>query len=226
MDLTGKRVLDVGAWHGCFSFECERRGAKEVVALSLEDPEAVGFNRLKQVLRSKVRYVKGSTYTMSPEELGTFDVVLFFGVLYHLRYPLLAIDRLRSVCGGDFYVETYVTGNRRYLRRPIGILGKLLGIESALHSTPLWRQYGAFELTTNDQSNWFGPNVAGVIEAFESAGFAIEHTQSWRDRAGFRGKAVAVPERLISQLSYEGCAENINLVRLQNVGSATNSVDR
>src|SRR5262249_41031030 len=44
-DLSGKRVLDVGAWNGCFSFECERRGADEVVAFGPENPEEVGFNR-------------------------------------------------------------------------------------------------------------------------------------------------------------------------------------
>ena len=53
-DLTGKRVLDVGAWNGGFSFECERRGATEVVALSLEDPASSGFNRLQSILGSKV----------------------------------------------------------------------------------------------------------------------------------------------------------------------------
>src|SRR6516162_2078374 len=57
-DLTGQRVLDVGAWHGCFSFECERRGAREVVAYSLENPELTGFRRLKALLNSQVNYVQ------------------------------------------------------------------------------------------------------------------------------------------------------------------------
>ena len=100
IDLNGMRVLDVGAFNGCFSFECERRGAREVVALSLEDPAVTGFDRLKQLLGSKVRYINESVYTLSPRELGTFDVILFFGVLYHLRYPLLAVDRLRGVIVG------------------------------------------------------------------------------------------------------------------------------
>ena len=51
-DLTGKRVLDIGAWNGCFSFECERRGAREVIALSLEHPDCSGFNRLKTLLEA------------------------------------------------------------------------------------------------------------------------------------------------------------------------------
>lgn len=101
LDLTGKRVLDVGAWNGCFSFECERRGAAEVIAFSLEDPTQWGFDRLHRLLDSRVRYQRGSVYTLTPADLGLFDIILFFGVLYHLRYPLLAIDRLRGVCRCD-----------------------------------------------------------------------------------------------------------------------------
>ena len=96
-DLTGKRVLDIGAWNGGYSFECERRGAGEVIAYSLENPDVTGFNRLKALLGSRVRYVQGSVYTLSPERMGEFDLILFFGVLYHPRYPLLAMDRIRSV---------------------------------------------------------------------------------------------------------------------------------
>src|SRR5207237_6902218 len=66
-DLSGKRVLDVGAGQGCFSFECERRGAREVVALSLEDAAWTGFDRLKRLTGSRVRYVQGSAYALSPE---------------------------------------------------------------------------------------------------------------------------------------------------------------
>lgn len=113
-DMTGMRVLDIGAWHGCFSFECERRGAKEILAYSLEDPEKVGFNKLKAILGSKVQYQLGSVYDLNKNELGEFDVVLFLGVLYHLRYPLLAFDQIRNVCKGTCYVESHVCDNCFY----------------------------------------------------------------------------------------------------------------
>src|ERR1700730_4683349 len=51
-DLRGKRVLDIGAWNGCASFECERRGASEVVALSLEGSDS-GFDQLSELLQSE-----------------------------------------------------------------------------------------------------------------------------------------------------------------------------
>jgi tRNA (mo5U34)-methyltransferase len=202
-DLAGKRVLDVGAWNGCFSFECERRGAAEVVACSLENPDQSGFNRLKALLGSRVSYVQGSVYDLAPERMGVFDVVLFFGVLYHLRYPLLAVDRLRTVCGGSVYVETHVVSNRLMLRPPLALLGRLANIALLFRSTPIWRQYREYELHRGDRSNWFGPNAQAVMESFQSAGFDIVQVASWSDRAAFRADAVPVPERLLAG-SYEG----------------------
>ena len=85
--LDGKRVLEVGAWNGCASFECERRGAREVVALSLKDPDQSGFNWLKSIADARqTSYVRGSIYNLDPQVLGTLDIVLCLGVLYHLRY--------------------------------------------------------------------------------------------------------------------------------------------
>jgi tRNA (mo5U34)-methyltransferase len=216
-DLSGKRVLDVGAWNGCFSFECERRGAKEVVAFSLEDPAEVGFDRLKKILDSKVQYVKGSAYALSPREIGMFDVVLFLGVLYHLRYPLLAIDRLRSVTRGEIFVETHVIDNHLWLRGPGGIPTSVAA-NADLQRTPIWRQYREFELGPKDYSNWFGPNIAAVLEGFETAGFEIAHTQSWGKRAAFRGKATTIPARLI-QHTYEANSLNSDFVGLKQLES-------
>ena len=76
-DLAGKRVLDIGALNGCSSFECERRGANEVIAYDPENPDVSGFRRLKDLLGSKVKYIQGSVYTLTPEELGEFDLILF-----------------------------------------------------------------------------------------------------------------------------------------------------
>ncbi len=217
INLNGKRVLDIGAWNGCFSFECERRGAREVIAMSLEDPAVSGFDRLKQVLGSNVRYVHGSVYNLNPEQMGTFDVILFLGVLYHLRYPLLAIDRLRSVSSGDVFIETHVIDRHSWLRGHLGILTKLLGrgAGAALRSTPIWRQYREFELHPQDQSNWFGPNVVAVLEAFQSSGFTIAHTRSWRNRAAFRATACPIPARLLAH-TYEGHTANVNVVGLHS----------
>ena len=96
-DLVGQRVLDVGTRDGFFAFECEKRGA-EVVALDHADPAQTGFDVARTALGSRVEYVRMNVYDVNRRDLGVFDVVLFLGVLYHLRHPLLALDRLRAVC--------------------------------------------------------------------------------------------------------------------------------
>jgi tRNA (mo5U34)-methyltransferase len=204
-DLTGKRVLDIGAWNGCFSFECERRGANEVIAYGLENPDVTGFNRLKVLVGSKVKYVQGSVYTLSSEQLGEFDLILFFGVLYHLRYPLLALDRIRSVSRGDVLVETHTVTSRYLLRSPLWILSLLVNLSMLFRTTPIWRQYKEYELHPQDQSNWFGPNIAAVVESLQSAGFSAQYLSSWEfgSRSAFRGTAIPVPARL-TDATYEG----------------------
>jgi tRNA (mo5U34)-methyltransferase len=204
-DLTGKRVLDIGAWNGCFSFECERRGASEVIAYGLENPDVTGFNRLKVLIGSKVKYVQGSVYTLSSEQLGEFDLILFFGVLYHLRYPLLALDRIRSVSRGDLLVETHTVTSRYLLRSPLWILSLLVNLSALFRTTPIWRQYKDFELHPEDQSNWFGPNIAAVVESLKSAGFSAQYLSSWEfgARSAFRATAIAIPMRLRDG-TYEG----------------------
>jgi tRNA (mo5U34)-methyltransferase len=209
-DLRGKRVLDVGAWHGCFSFECERRGAAEVVALTLESPEHTGFNRLREAIGSRaVRLVQQSVYTADPEYLGMFDVGLFLGVLYHLRYPLLAVDRIRSLCTGVCLVETHVLDD--CFLGPVQSVRKLEEVDPELLDVPLWQFYKGDELH-GDPSNWFAPNIRGVLAAFESAGFAIELKQTWATRAAF----AAIPEKTLSE-SLTGTYELISRSNLDFV---------
>src|SRR5262245_34297053 len=88
--LDGQRVLDIGARDGFFSFECERRGA-EVVAIDSMPPEQTGFPIAKELVGSGVEMLQRNVYDLSPEEFGSFDLILFLGVLYHLRDPMLAL---------------------------------------------------------------------------------------------------------------------------------------
>jgi tRNA (mo5U34)-methyltransferase len=119
-DLTGKRCLDVGTWDGFWAFELERRGAAEVVALDLEREEdldwpprrraaiepdhrrGAGFRLAHQILGSRVERVERSIYHTTPEELGTFDLVVCGSVLIHLRDQLLALERIANLCSGTF----------------------------------------------------------------------------------------------------------------------------
>jgi tRNA (mo5U34)-methyltransferase len=168
-DLTGKTVLDVGAWDGFFSFEAERRGAARVVALDTfswqqrgDGTGKDGFELARRTLASKVEDVEVDVLDISPETVGgTFDVVLFLGVLYHLRHPLLAIEKLRSVCNELLILETHVDliGTRR----------------------PAAAFYPGMELE-GDWTNWWGPNPAAVTGMLEQSGFRDVkrvHPRSW-----------------------------------------------
>ena len=108
----GLRVLDIGARDGYFSFELERRGA-EVVAVDYMDPAETGFPVARELLGSSVDFHVGNIYDLTPERHGTFDLVLFLGLLYHLRDPLLALDRIWDVCNPDavLMLETQLLDN-------------------------------------------------------------------------------------------------------------------
>ena len=113
--LTGRTVLDVGAWDGFFAFEAERRGADRVLATDWycwSGPgwgTKRGFEYARSRLGSNVEDQEIDVLDLSPDALGgQFDVVLFLGVLYHMRHPLLALERVASVTRELAIIETEV----------------------------------------------------------------------------------------------------------------------
>jgi tRNA (mo5U34)-methyltransferase len=214
-DLRGKRVLDIGAWNGCFSFECERRGADEIIAFGPENPDQTGFNRLKEALKSKVKYQLGSVYDLNPDIMGRFDIVLFLGVLYHLRYPLLAIDQIKRIANDLVFIETHVIDNCFIeVERNSSNAIPLKKVSLRLIDVPIWQFYKGKELG-DDFSNWFGPNIKAVMDAFKSAGFDIELLNTWGTRGSFRAISTKEVPAFLSHGSYEGnfivIKESINL---------------
>jgi hypothetical protein len=65
------------------------------------------FNICRDWFGSNVTGIACSVYDLNPKTFGTFDIVLFYGVLYHLRHPLLALERILSVCTGTLLMQTY-----------------------------------------------------------------------------------------------------------------------
>lgn len=155
-DLRGRSVLDVGAWDGFYSFEAERRGARRVLATdhfcwSGEGwGTKAGFECARRALNSKVEDIDIDVLDLSPDRIGTWDVVLCLGVLYHMRHPLLALERVASVTSGCLILETHV--DLLWTRRP------------ALAFYP-----GA-ELS-RDPTNWCGPNGPALKAMLTSVGF-------------------------------------------------------
>ena len=105
-DLRGKRVLDIGAWDGWFSFEMERRGATVV---AVDATKRTHFLEAKAMLNSKVEHVVADISYLTPRDIGYFDIVLFFGVLYHLKHPMLALERVCELTTDLACVESFVT---------------------------------------------------------------------------------------------------------------------
>ena len=105
-DLSGLRALDIGTWDGPSAFELERRGAT-VTALDIQDPDITVFNAVKEIKNSSATYVRCSVYDALPEALGTYDLVLFAGVYYHLKNPVLSLQRIRRLLkdGGALFIE-------------------------------------------------------------------------------------------------------------------------
>jgi tRNA (mo5U34)-methyltransferase len=174
-DLTGKRVLDVGAWDGYWTFEALKRGAREVVAIddfsdylgSLKSSDRRAwqtFDFCRDALTYKedrCRRLDMSVYDVSEALLGRFDVVFCFGVLYHLRHPLLALDRLAAVCDGEMYIESAILDDFSPYR---GGLGKGYGGQMVAEFYP-GDQYGA------NHTNWWVPTVQCLAQMVHSAGF-------------------------------------------------------
>lgn len=118
LELRDRRVLDVGCRDGLLSFEAEKMGAAEVVAID-NDLSRGAVEVLIPFLRSRVRMCQMNLLDLRPETFGTFDLVICPGVLYHLRYPMWALKLLHDVLndGGELLLETavYLDDNRRPL---------------------------------------------------------------------------------------------------------------
>ena len=163
-DLHGKRVLDIGAWDGWFSFEAERRGA---AVTAIDYVEAPHFVELQRTLSSKVDYRILEIYELPAAGLGKFDIVFLLGVLYHLRHPLLALEIVCGLTTDVAIVESFVTDGDTW-RQHTGDI-------------PVMEFYEGCELG-NQYDNWVGPSVGCLLAMCRAAGFArveLLHTESY-----------------------------------------------
>jgi tRNA (mo5U34)-methyltransferase len=174
--FAGRTVLDIGAWDGFFSFEAERRGAARVVASDSYSWKGggwgtkAGFLLAREALGSKVEDVEIDVMELSPERVGTFDVVFFLGVLYHLRHPLLALERVASVTRELLVVETVVD---------------LVGL-----GRPAAAFYPGTELNA-DPTNWWAPNIEGGEAMLRAVGFSSVRTVTPVPSAPYRALRAA-----------------------------------
>jgi tRNA (mo5U34)-methyltransferase len=182
-DLTGLRVLDIGTRDGYFAFECERRGA-QVTAIDYMSGDETGFNVARELLGANVELIQDNVYNLSPDRYGMFDLVLFLGVLYHLRDPMLALDKVWDVSRARLIVETHVL-DEAFLVAP-GQFRTLAEVGPEIQSACLMQFYPGASLN-NDPTCMWAPNEACLRAMLEEAGFIVES----QIRRGQRGIAFA-----------------------------------
>jgi tRNA (mo5U34)-methyltransferase len=169
-DLTGKTVLDLGCNAGFYAFEMKRRGAARVVAVD-SDPRYLAQARLAaEVLGHDIELHELDVYRVA--ELGTrFDLVLFMGVLYHLRHPLLALDRLFDhVVRDQLLFQSMLRGGDAIA----AVEPDYPFAQTAMFERPGYpAMYFVEHRYAGDWTNWWIPNRAGVEAMLRSAGFVI-----------------------------------------------------
>jgi tRNA (mo5U34)-methyltransferase len=156
-DCRRLRVLDIGCRDGFFSFEMEKRGA-EVVAADYANPKSTGFGIAAEILGSRLTYQVRNVYNVHPERDGVFDIILFLGLLYHLRNPMLAIDHVRSVLkpSGLLFVTTHLASAAEV--RDMGL--------------PVW-QFLPRDSFAGDSTNKWVPNLSGLTLALEESSLKV-----------------------------------------------------
>ena len=159
----GKSVIDIGCWDGYFAVEAARQGATSVLATD-DFVWRAGYTKRRNTEIAaelaapsalKVRQI--DVLDISPKTVGVHEVVIFTGVLYHMRHPLLALEKAASVCSDLLIVETH--------------------LETMNEARPAMIFYPGMELA-NDPTNWWGPNAPCVEAMLRDQGFPwIRDTQ-------------------------------------------------
>jgi tRNA (mo5U34)-methyltransferase len=173
-DCRGMRALDLGTRDGFFAFDLERRGA-EVVAVDYVSMADSGFAVAAGLLGSRVTYLQRNVYELAAAELGTFDVVLFLGLLYHLPDPLGALRVVRNLTRKRMCLETLV-----------------IDFSPEMDELPLMRFF-AGSSWASDPTNYWGPNVRCVQEMLGETEFMARRVVRIGDRCVFDCEAISSP---------------------------------
>jgi len=154
LDFTDKRVLDVGCRDGLFSFIAERKGASRIYAID----NCLSFGTTEFLIpyfNSKIEMAEVGLFDLKPSN-GQFDIILFLGVLYHLRYPFWALKVLSDLLpiGGRIIVETAIMGGKN---------------EKAMLHCP-----SSEDSPYQDRSSVTFFNIKGLKDALRSVGIQVD----------------------------------------------------
>lgn len=169
-DLAGWTALDVGCNAGFYTFELARRGAR-VTAVDV-DPRSLAQARWaarRFGVEDRVTFREGQVYELG-REAGDYDLVMFMGVFYHLRYPLLALDVLARKARRLLVFQTLTLPGDEAVEAPPDLP---LDERHAL-AAPGWPKMAFLEHSVaGDPTNWWAPNHACVEALLRSSGLAV-----------------------------------------------------
>lgn len=169
-DLTGRTVLDIGCNAGFYAIEMKQRGADRVLGVDFDDRYLEQARFAAEVKGVDIEFRQLSVYDLA-ELQETFDVVLFMGVLYHLRHPLLALDLIHDHVAGDLLVYQSM---QRGSRRVAPVRANYDFFEQDHFDKPGYPKLHFIEHQyANDWTNWWAPNAACSAAMLRSAGFHV-----------------------------------------------------
>jgi tRNA (mo5U34)-methyltransferase len=168
-DLDGKSVLDIGCNGGFYSIALKQRGAGRVLGVDVVEQYLDQARFAAETLELDIEFEKRSVYEVD-EIAGQFDIVLFMGVFYHLRYPLLALDKVVTKVSGTLIFQTMLRGSDQpyEARDDYDFWEKQMFADSDFPSA-----YFIEKRYANDPTNWFIPNRSGAEAMLRSAGLNI-----------------------------------------------------
>jgi len=173
-EVVDKTCLDIGCSSGFFSLKLKELGARYVLGVDHgEQTRAMEQARFAAgCVGLSVDFRPMSVYDV--KTLGQqFDLVLFMGVFYHLRHPLLALESIREICRGTLLIQTITTphesGSYEICPAPQSVDSGLRADELNEPNFPLLRFVeGGLD---GDSSCWFVPNINAVLGLLRSSGF-------------------------------------------------------
>ena len=166
--LAGKSVLDIGCNGGFYAMEMKRRGAARVLGIDSDEAYLAQGRFAADVAGLEIEFAKLSVYDVGVLE-ERFDLVIFMGVLYHLRHPLLALDLIYEHVADDLLLFQSLQRGGDGLSP---IAADYPFQERAVFDQPDYpRLHFIEERYCGDPTNWFVPNRAGAEAMLRSAGF-------------------------------------------------------
>ncbi|MCA1577338.1 MAG: TIGR04290 family methyltransferase [Acidobacteria bacterium] len=169
-NLAGKSVLDIGCNAGFYSIEMKLRGADRVVGIDSDEKYLAQARFAAKVGNAEIEFRNLSVYRVA-DLREQFDLVLFMGVLYHLRHPLLALELLHEHVVADLLVtQSLLRGSQENMNVPADFP---FWEEEIFNRDEFPRMYFVENRFANDPTNWWIPNRACFEAMLRSAGFEI-----------------------------------------------------